>query len=341
MTGALHTIRACDWPAHASAFADLTFEQSAAYAQAAAVRSRSELRLYGLGDLARPVALAAVRLRRVPGLRRGLAWCPAGPLGRRRDRPGIDASAAMAQALADRLVQAEGHLLRLRPAPMPGAAALPGAFAPTDAQPGYDTVWLDLSAGAGPVLAGVHAKWRQSLRTAQRGAARVETGPVALLGPRFMALFEPHVRAKGFRPGLPPQLHFDAAARDGSDHRLVTMIAHEDGVDLGGVILGLAGRNATYLYGAITAQGRARCSGYLLQAHALEWLAAQGITGYDMGGIDPAAAADVARFKLRMGGTRVVTAVGAATPPGLSGQLVAAAERIARGAATMRRRVAA
>ncbi len=324
-----------DWPALSAGFADLGFEQSSAYSQAAARRIGAEAQFWALKDGAgRAVAAAALRVKRVPGLGRGIAWCPGGPLVLPRGGPAPDAAglAGVLRALRAELAGRQGHVLRLRlsgtagldPATEAGAARAAG-FAPASRLRPYRSSLIDLRPEPAETLAGLQGKWRTDLRFALKSGLALERGRGPGLEARFLALFAAVREAKGFRPEIAPEFHFGLA---GPDHAVETLIATKDDQDVAGIVVGTAGPCATYLFGATAPAGRPLRAGYFLTWEAMALSRARGCLWYDLGGIDPDANPDVARFKERMNGLPVLAQPWQALPPGAMGRLVLGAEAL-------------
>ncbi len=79
-----------DWPGITAGFSDLSFEQTAAYSAAAARRIGGRVRFLVLEEAGHPVAAAALRIKTVPGLGRGIVWSPSGPLLCLRETKSLD-----------------------------------------------------------------------------------------------------------------------------------------------------------------------------------------------------------------------------------------------------------
>ena len=95
----IRDVPAAEWDRLAGQFEDLTFEQTGAYATAAAQRIGARVKFLALEDGDGVVAAAAVRMKAVPVLRRGIAWLPSGPLLRPKAKPAPD-QARIAAVLA-------------------------------------------------------------------------------------------------------------------------------------------------------------------------------------------------------------------------------------------------
>jgi hypothetical protein len=320
-------VASADWAGIAARFADLTYEQTRAYSLAAARRIGARSRFLALwtaeGELA---AACAVRIKSVPGLGRGIAWCPGGPLMRPRRDDGAAAEAETARlvavlgALRACLAGGAGHVLRLRPSGLLFApaesvefAARTAGFQPA-ARPGpYRSFAIDAQADEAALMASMNGKWRTELRAALKAGLSVETGTGPAIETRFMAIYDAVKVAKGFDPEIPPGFHFALA---GDDHQVETMIATHGGADVAGIVTVRCAASTTYAFGATGAAGRPLRAGYLLQWEAIRRARNQGSLWYDLGGVDFRANPDVARFKERMGGPAIGAAVWQALPQG-------------------------
>lgn len=303
-----------DWSAVAAKFYDFSFEQSLAYSQAAARRIGADLQFLGVGEGDTLVACACVRIKRIPGLGRGIAWIASGPLTVPLDGPQPEAHSVIAvlEALREKIAVQDGHILRLR---LPGAAfhdvealdALVGdaGFEPTDIAPGFRSVAMDLSMDDEALMKGFVGKWRAHLRYALKSDLKLERGRGADMQARFMRLFKEVQQAKGFSTDITPEFHFEL---NGPDYSWEILIATKDGQDIAGVFNGWSGTNAVYLFGATADAGRRLRAGYFLIWSGLGLSRDRGLRWYDMGGLDEEANPSVAHFKLRMNGQDVLSA---------------------------------
>ena len=308
------SVPAGDWPALSGRFRDLTFEQSLSYAQAAARRIGADLQFLRIDRDGIPVAAAAVRTKRVPGLRRGIAWIASGPLLLPTDGPVPDDDLCheVLHALRHRLVVRDGHTLRLRfpgvafhePERMDAIAARAG-FGPAPRIAPYRSFAVDLSLDEEGLMAALKGKWRTDLRFALKSGLTLDRGQSADLAARFLRLFEEVQAAKGFRTDITPEFHF---ALRGGDLRHDILIATKDGADIAGIVTGSCGGNAVYLFGATSDAGRRLRAGYFLTWQGIALARARGLAWYDLGGVDFDANPSVARFKERMNGRPVLAA---------------------------------
>ena len=76
----LREVQPRDWHALSAGFRDLTFEQTRAYCEPAAARVGATPRFIAVERSGEVVALAAMRVKKIPLLGRGIVWLPAGPM---------------------------------------------------------------------------------------------------------------------------------------------------------------------------------------------------------------------------------------------------------------------
>lgn len=323
-----------NWPELFSRFSDGSFEQSSTYAEAAAQRIGGRVLYLSLWEETELVAAAALRIRSLPVLGRGIAWAPSGPLVLPRGGLVPDAATlgAILTALRDRIAGQQGHVLRLRLSGLarqdPEAVrriASGAGFAPTPCAPRYRSIALDLTRGPDALMAALNGKWRTDLRFALKSGLMLERGTGAVIEARFLAMFKTVQAAKGFRPEIGPLFHFPL---HGQDYAVETLIAVKDGQDVAGIVTGTAGGCATYLFGATADAGRPLRAGYFLTWEAILLAQARGLAWYDLGGIDAAMNPDVTRFKERMNGVPLFAEPFEARPPGLVPRLVLGAEAL-------------
>lgn len=327
----IRTVSAWEWPAIAERFADLGFEQTASYAEPAAARIGALTAYLVITDAGKTVAAAALRIKRIPGLGRGIAWCPGGPLIHPDTGEAADPTAVL-RCLRAHVVGTQKHVLRVRLPVLAGysedevaemAAAV--GFSPTARAAAYRTVLVDLDRDEEALMASLHGKWRSPLRATLKAGMIVEEGSYDAFYDRFRALYNDVQRAKGFDPVISPDFYLGVTGPD-FDHRI--LIATKDGQDLGAITVGLAGQGAVYLLGATADAGRDLNAGYYLTWQGFLMAKARGAVTYDLGGIDPEANPTVTRFKRRTKGSDVRASAWETRPAGLSGHLIVGLESL-------------
>ena len=296
----------------AEGFTDQTYEQSVTYARPAAARIGATLQILGVEDDGEVIALALARVKIIPGLGRGIAWIPSGPLVVRRDQPRPDAArlTAILDALRQHLAVDGGHVLRLRLAghsqldPTVEEHVMEAAgFRITERAHAYHSAVMDLSKDEAELLSAASHKWRTDLRHARKSGAEIDVGNTPELQGRFLALFEKVRNTKGFDVDVPPEFFFELA---GPDLQVEIVLVHHHGVDLGGCVNGFAGGAGVYLFSATPDHGRKARAGYLLTWHSINRGRELGARTFDLGGIDHRGGnPHVARFKRRLNGTPI------------------------------------
>lgn len=334
MTGGpmkIEHVEPASWDGAVAAFDDLTFEQTLAYSLAAANRIGASLLLLAARQDSRIVAAGAIRVKSIPGLGRGIAWLPSGPMFcRAGERPSPPHVAAVVGKLAQYVGIESGHIFRMRcaapslinAADRQFADLMPG-FRPTTRVASYTTAALDLRKSEEELLKALDGKWRTDLRASWKSGLELATGQGRELADRFLALFEPHRKRKGFHTEITPDFHYALA---GPGYKLDTLIATRDGKDVAGIVICTAGKTATYLFGATSDAGRSSKAGYFLTWSGIRLSIGRQLSWYDLGGIDAAANPDVARFKQRMNGVSMASEPIEFKPPGLRTAIVAQLE---------------
>ncbi|MWD29583.1 peptidoglycan bridge formation glycyltransferase FemA/FemB family protein [Aquicoccus sp. SCR17] len=307
----LKNVTETEWPQISGNFEDLNFEQTITYGNAAAERIGAKVRFVVAERADEIMAAACIRIKYVPGLRRGIAWIASGPLlvSRSGYFPSEKEISAILAAFRKKICVEEGHILRLRPAALPGwdiesfeAAASAAGFIPASRGPAYRTVAVDLAPDEGALMKGLHGKWRNLLRASQKSGLELESGPISKLQGRFHALYTEVQEKKGFSPEIPPDFYYQL---EGCDFEHEVLIARKDGVDLAGITIGRTGTSSVYLFGATASQGRSVNAGYFLIWNGILESRSKGSSWFDLGGIDEANNPDVTRFKRRTGGQEV------------------------------------
>lgn len=164
---------------------------------------------------------------------------------------------------------------------------------------GYSSIWLDLRPPLETLRAGLHGKWRNALRQAEKAGfdVGVTTNPRRLT--QSLASYDRFRRAKRF---VGPDGDFIAALAGHDPKAVVALTARERGDQLAGVILVRHGRSATYLASWTSDAGRVGQAHNLLLWRGIETLKDSGIEWLDLGGVNTESQPGIARFKLGLGG---------------------------------------
>lgn len=164
---------------------------------------------------------------------------------------------------------------------------------------GYSSIWLDLRPSLEALRAGLHGKWRNALRQAEKAGfdVGVTTNPRRLT--ESLASYDRFRRAKRF---VGPDGDFIAALAGHDPKAVVALTARQRGDQVAGVILVRQGRAATYLASWTSDDGRVGQAHNLLLWRGIETLKESGIDWLDLGGVNTESQPGIARFKLGLGG---------------------------------------
>jgi hypothetical protein len=299
-----------EWRHLASEFEDHNYRQCWDYAEAMAARTGATAEHRSIANGGRPLGLASLRIKTMPGTGTGIAYVSGGPLVRRDGNEGHGSRLRNAlAALVDEYVYARGLVLRVAPAI--GDAAwnveqehcfLAADFRPVENARRYNTISIDIARPMEDVRASLAGKWRNHLRKAEKAEVDVTAGSDPALFDDFQPLFDEFVARKSFAVELGADFYGGLQTMLPEHERLHVAIARVEGRPAAGIVASLLGDTAVYLLGASNELGRSVCAPYLLQWEVINAAAKRGARWYDLGGIDPEGNPGVYRFKARMGG---------------------------------------
>jgi len=302
------SVTQAEWNDSVSAFPSYNFEQSSVYTEsmAKAIGARTAYLLVKTPEAC--LGGASVRIKPLPGLKRGIAYITGGIL----------ISDAPDQAFAERhkyvldqitaYLKQQKHTTIIRE-PIPsgmvpevGTHYANAGFQPTEHARHYRTILLDVAQEPDAIKKGFAAKWRRDLNSSLKSDLQLETGSSQAFQDRFMRVYETMVDTKALDLALGPEKFFDLPAQALG---LQMLIATKEGEDAAVHLLSCLGDTAVYLFGASNDLGRATKAGYWIQWQAILTAQDQGCRWYDLGGVDPDTNPGGFRFKSRMGGADV------------------------------------
>lgn len=168
---------------------------------------------------------------------------------------------------------------------------------------GYATVILDISQSQAVLRAALDAKWRNRLVAAQASALtvhRVGSNPGQY---RWLLDHEETQREQRGFAGLPqPFYDIYIQSRQQPAQTLLTLRADLGRDRVAGMMFLLHGESATYQVGWSNEQGRQLNAHNLLLWRAIAELQQRGVRCLDLGGVNTARSAGIARFKIGTGG---------------------------------------
>lgn len=303
------------WVEATAGFADHNYRHTWDFGMASAARNRAVSEHVALLDGAQVVALADVRVRKLPLVGGGIAYVTGGPLTRRGGDLDVGLFAAAARALREEYGARRGLVLRILPpvGPEPWNRDLRSAleregFARTEASPGYRTMLVPVDRPAADIRKSMHQKWRNGLNRSERENLTVHAARDVASLEWFGGIFDEFVVRKGF--GVPLGVDFYASVQRDlpESERFVVLRAEADGVAIAGHVSSVLGDTLVYLLGATSPEALTRKAAYLLQWRAIELARERGCRWYDLGGIDPEGNPGVHHFKEGLGGADVTAA---------------------------------
>jgi lipid II:glycine glycyltransferase (peptidoglycan interpeptide bridge formation enzyme) len=307
--GQLRDLTAGSWDRLLGQFEDASIYQTTSYG--ACHWSRDQLRWHALEIGGRAVAIAQLRVVRIPLLKQGIAYLRWGPLCRLKGEP-FDAEALkqLAGALKREYVERRGLMLRVLPAVFqddPHAAAFQSSLTAlgikrdSHARP-FRTIRLDLSGSLESLRKGLDGKWRNMLNSAERNGLTVEEGADLACYDRFLAAYREMMERKRFETTVNVEEFRAMQSELPPPFKMQTFLCLKEGKVLNALVLSPLGDTAIYLLGATSDVGLKLKGAYLLQWRAIQWLKERGCRWYDLGGFDPVRNPGVYHFKSGFGG---------------------------------------
>jgi hypothetical protein len=163
---------------------------------------------------------------------------------------------------------------------------------------------LDLQPADDAIFAGFRKNARYEVRRAERQGIAVTPASARSEVDAFLDLYLRLADHKGFAPEDTGRLRPIIAWLTHNPARGALLLARQDGIVHGGVVLGRAGRRCWYLWGA-SERRHTFDVGHILQWSALRWAKSAGCAEYDFGGYTPGATSGPAWFKAGFGGDLV------------------------------------
>lgn len=247
-----------------------------------------------------PVALAQFLVRRWAGLA-SVALCSRGPLWL---KPLSAGQKSNIDAALRRSLPVKGLRLVLQTPEVTYEQRSESGLAPwRRVMTGYSTVMLDLTQETTTLREGLEAKWRNRLVVAEASDLQVQRvgsnpGQYRWLLDQDQAQSEQRGIA-----GLPkPFYELYVPSRKQASQTLLILRADLGRERVAAMLFLLHGQAATYQIGWSSPEGRERSAHNLLLWQAMAELKQRGIRQLDLGGVNTARSAGIARFKLGTGG---------------------------------------
>lgn len=157
--------------------------------------------------------------------------------------------------------------------------------APTDIQP-TTTIEIDLTRNENELLQNMKAKTRYNIRLAERRGVSVRFGTPNEISDWYRLYRQTMERQEIPVHSIDYFTSIYKAEMNGQfDSSFHLLLAEREGCLLAGMLLGITGSRATYLYGASSDSGRNHMPTYALQWNAIQFSKKSGCTVYDLFGI--------------------------------------------------------
>jgi len=301
-----------EWEEMLELFSDANFYQTWSYGRVRwGSKNLSHLVLKRNGEV---LAMAQLRIVRPTILKLGVAYLRWGPLFERRGRPiNLEVASNIAQALEEEYVRKRRLFLRILPNAFVGsvrAEVMRSAFScfrgePSTADNTYRTFVLDLSPSLEDLRKSLDRKWRNQLTRAEKNDLKVIAGN----GPEeykiFCQLYWNMRNRKTFETTVDVKEFGRIQDEIDEPHRMRVLICEDKGVPVAGLVASAMGDSAIYMLGATSDKGLNSKGAYLLHWTLIQWLKANRVRWYDLGGIDPEGNPGVYHFKKGFSGADV------------------------------------
>jgi len=329
----IETVDRARWLELAQGFLDHNFRQCwdfgiQAAARVDAVSEHVVLLLAGV-----VIAIADVRIRKLPFVGGGLAYVTGGPLTRTGQRFDFRRYLAAVAALRRHYVEERGYVLRVLPPVGPpdwngtlNAALLARGFEEAGTTQSNRTLLLPIDGDVMQIRKRFHQKWRNHLNRAERENIEVRVAADTQSLDRFAGLFNDFVVRKGFDVDLGVDFFQRVQQQLPAHERYVVLLAERDGALLAGHVTSMLGDTCVSLLAATSPEALKCKASHLIQWRTIEAARERGCAAYDQGGIDPDVNPGVYTFKVGLGGTDVRAAGPVQAIGGIRGRMTLALE---------------
>lgn len=293
------------WYAALQSFSDANIYQTWAYGTVVSGRNVRRLILRKHGRI---VAIAQARIASIPFLPAGIAHVLWGPLWQRDTGEADNIFRQAIRALRNEFVCKRGLTLRLVPMISneeggPSSAALiEEGFTVSSARSSGRTIVMDISPSIAELREGMKSHWQRELKAVERKALDVVEGTREELFTEFIDIYREMVSRKRFVE--PNDINQFKLIQDRLPEKLKMKIVlcKSAGETCAGAICSAVGKTAVYLFGATSNAGMKSRGSYLLQWKLIEALKQDGVTAYDLNGINPATNPGTYKFKSDLAG---------------------------------------
>ncbi len=299
-----------EWSEHLQKFDDATLYQTWSYGTKS--QGGKELSHILLKHQGKVVAMAQVRILRLPFINRGIAYVYWGPLWRFRGNScDKDVLFRMLKAMQHEYVVKRKLLLRIVPNirenQFDGFESIfsSAGFSMCKSLEGQYTSIVDLSPPLKEIRKRFRANWRNHLKQAEKNNLKVIEGNSDELFEKFKITYDEMLARKHFTDTVNIDTFRESQKDLPEPLKMKIMVCEFKGEPVSAVVCSVIGDTGEYLLGATNNAGMKLKGSYLLQWRMLEWLKNRGCCWYDLGGIDPKRNPGVYHFKTGFRGNNI------------------------------------
>jgi hypothetical protein len=255
------------------------------------------------------ISIAQARIRKLPMVGLGIAYVLRGPLWRRRGaEANPDTFRQALRALRNEFVCKRGLTLRIFPLafedshfPLNPILAEEG-FSVIDKARRGRTILMDLSPPLEALREGMGRNWRRNLKQAEQNNLEVIEGTVTKLADGLISIYQEMVTRKEFIASntIYKLKQFEAHLPD--ELKIKIMLCKQGDDICSGLVWSALGDMGIELFAATSNSGTKNRGSYLLRWKLVETLKRQGISVYNLNGINPVKNPGTYRFKKDLAG---------------------------------------
>ena len=256
------------------------------------------------------VAIALVRIVKLPVLNIGIAYIRWGPLWRRRGTSvDIETFRQVVRALRNEYAYGRGLVLRIFPVlfdsdpPWFRSILTEEGFSSVRKEALDRTILMDLRPSLDELRSGIKPHWKRYLKVAEKSGLEVIEGTGEVSFNEFIRIYKEMVARKNLEGLIIDINEFrEIQSKLPEQFKMGILLAKSEGNICAGLVYSAIGDTAIYLFGATGDVGIRSRGSYLLHWRLIEKLKQNKITVYDLHGINPVKNPGTYRFKSDLGG---------------------------------------
>jgi len=248
------------------------------------------------------VAVAQVRIFRLPFLKAGIAYVFWGPIWRNK-YASPEVFRQMVRALREEYIIRRHLFLRLIPRELKGeeelvqSALKDEGFRRNHSFNAYRTILINLRQTVEELRIGFRRRCRRSLENSEKYEFEITHGTELDLYDEFLGAYEELVNRKQFVKYVNVQEFRKIQEELPNDHKMLIMLCKYKGRLVSSLVSSGIGNTALGIFGATNVEGRKLNASYYLRWREILWWKAKGYEWFDFGGINPVRTPGTYMFK--------------------------------------------